>query len=301
MRPRRSLLVALALVAVACGPPGPPPGGGGGSLPPPVDNSAGNLSDPTNLPLGDYHVVATGPTVGAVYRCGITGGGGGAFTDGPWIRSNGTWDSTSKLAVQGSVAWPTANVTFTVAGDRRILTGNALPVGATTGVFPIQASDPAYQYDRNPNTIRNQTVSVSLPLNPTVASAGRCVNPGPIGYALNGVAFFDALDGGGRDAVAHEVQDSCQGHPEMTGLYHYHSMSICIPGAGNHTPTLIGYAADGFGIYNSWDADGRELTNADLDACHGTTSAVPWNGSVQSVYHYVATRAFPYTVGCYRG
>ena len=42
-------------------------------------------------------------------------------------------------------------------------------------------------------------------------------------------------------------------------------------------------------------------TDADLDACHGTTSAVPWNGKVQSVYRYVATLEYPYTVGCFHG
>lgn len=99
---------------------------------------------------------------------------------------------------------------------------------------------------------------------------------------------------------AHEVQDSCDGHPQQSGMYHYQLISMH-PGATNHTPSLIGYTADGFGIYNSWDGNGVELTNADLDPCHGTTSSVPWNGSTQTVYHYVATRAFPYTIGCFRG
>ena len=74
-----------------------------------------------------------------------------------------------------------------------------------------------------------------------------------------------------------------------------------MPGVGNATPTLLAYARDGFGIYNSVDEHGVELTNNDLDVCHGRTSPVPWNGSTQSVYHYVATDAYPYAVGCFRG
>jgi hypothetical protein len=121
-----------------------------------------------------------------------------------------------------------------------------------------------------------------------------------IGVALNGVAIFNAFDAGGRDAVAHEVQDLCSGHPERSGEYHYHGPSPCLPSeTGNET--LVGYAIDGFGIYSLYDAKGRELTNADLDACHGRTSEVDWDGKRVTMYHYVLTREYPYTIGCFRG
>ena len=42
---------------------------------------------------------------------------------------------------------------------------------------------------------------------------------GPIGFLLTGGVFFNALDAQGKDAVAHEVQDRCQGHPERSGAY----------------------------------------------------------------------------------
>jgi hypothetical protein len=123
---------------------------------------------------------------------------------------------------------------------------------------------------------------------------------GMIGVALNGVAIFNALDEGGRDAVAHEVQDTCSGHPERQGEYHYHGPSGCIPHE-NEKNALIGYALDGFGIYSNTDAQGKSLTNADLDECHGTTSTVNWNGKDVSMYHYVLTNEYPYTIGCYKG
>jgi len=96
------------------------------------------------------------------------------------------------------------------------------------------------------------------------------------------------------------VQDLCNGYPQMRGRYHYHGPSPCLP---NETAneTLIGYAIDGFGIYRMYDAHGRQLTDADLDACHGRTSKVTWNGARRRIYHYVMTREYPYTVGCFRG
>jgi hypothetical protein len=121
-----------------------------------------------------------------------------------------------------------------------------------------------------------------------------------IGVALSGVAIFNALDAAGRDAVAHEVQDRCNGHPQMQGQYHYHGPTDCIPGA-TASNGLIGYALDGFGIYSSYDEGGRELTNADLDECHGRVSRIMWDGREVTLYHYVLTREYPYTVGCFRG
>jgi len=68
------------------------------------------------------------------------------------------------------------------------------------------------------------------------------------------------------------------------------------------TSGLVGYALDGFGIYGMKDrATGRLLHDGDLDACHGTTGLVDWDGKLVSMYHYVLTPEYPYTVGCFRG
>ncbi|HEY8325208.1 MAG TPA: YHYH protein [Ktedonobacterales bacterium] len=116
-----------------------------------------------------------------------------------------------------------------------------------------------------------------------------------------GVTLFNALDAQGHDAASHEVQDSCGGHPEKTGNYHYHEISPCILRTATGSSTLVGYALDGFGIYVERDANGNLLTDADLDACHGRTSVVTWDGKQVSMYHYDATAEYPYTLGCYRG
>jgi hypothetical protein len=262
-----------------------------------------DVLDVHRLPLGDGKV-STRPQAGFVYACQQRfGGGPGAQVDGPWIHG-AVWDLTQKLAVEGRVTWPTAEFHVTTTGDDRIvtrlLTGNGLPVDTPTGQFPIGPTDPAFQIDRNPNRIRPQTLALTLPRRPVVTAQPSCVPMGLLGVALNGVAIFNALDAGGRDAVAHEVQDLCNGHPEMRGEYHYHGPSRCLPSQdGNEV--LVGYAADGFGIFSIYDATGRELTNADLDECHGRVSEVDWDGTRLSIYHYVLTREYPYTVGCFRG
>ncbi len=257
-----------------------------------------DVLDPRALPLGDGKVSAE-PRRGYVYSCQSQFRGGGAQHAGDWI-SGATWDATRKLRVQGEVAWPDARFTIEVANGERRVTGNGLPINHTTGTFPILRSDPAFQIDRNPNEIQAQPLSFSLPLAPAPAAAPACVPMGMIGVALSGVALYNALDDAGRDAVAHEVQDRCSGHPQRRGEYHYHGPSACLAEVTGAN-TLIGYALDGYGITSMYDERGRELTNADLDECHGRVSTILWDGKQVRLYHYVLTREYPYTLGCFHG
>jgi hypothetical protein len=254
------------------------------------------------LPLGDGKVSTTGPKRGYVYRCGASTGGGGAFADGPWIKDDGTFDLTEKVTVDGAVDWPQASFTSTVENGVRRLATNDLPVGETTGIFPISSTDDAYLYDRNPNSIAAQSLNYSLPAKPQKGSlaGASCLTAGPIGIALDGVAIFDGLDAGDRDAVAHEIQDSCGGHPQMSGLYHYHALPLCLTQTKSKRSKLVGFALDGFPIFNGRDEDGKRLANADLDACHGRTSVVKLDGEKVKTYHYEATLEYPYTLGCFR-
>jgi hypothetical protein len=184
-----------------------------------------------------------------------------------------------------------------------VFAGNGLPKGSTTGNFPIQPSDDAYAYDRNPNSIRSQGVYYSLPLHPKRASSPGCLSGGPIGIARNGVAIFNALDAADRDAVAHEIQDLCGGHPQQQGLYHYHGIPSCLTknDSTKRHASLVGFALDGFAIYGPRGGGGRLLSDDDLDACHGHVGKVWLDGRRQRVYHYHATLEYPYTLGCYRG
>ena len=251
------------------------------------------------LPLGDGKI-SHAPKAGWIWACHVDPNGGGAQRDGPWIDEKAhTYDLTAKIAVRGSVTWP-HSFKVTRQGDRRVLASNDFP-DHPTGHFPIARNDPAYRIDRNPNSIRRQRIRIELPANPKLAAHAHCAPPA-VGILLTGVALFNALDAPGRDAVAHETQDRCHGHPQQRGVYHYHSLTNCLkdkPDADGNSP-LVGYAIDGFGIYGPYE-NGRQLTTADLDACHGKTSMVEWDGREVKMYHYVATVDFPYTIGCLRG
>ncbi len=253
-----------------------------------------------SLPVGDGKY-GPAPKKGYIYSCQQSFmGGGGAFKDGPWIKGDGTFDFTAKVVVQGMNAWPNHTFAADVTGGTRAVIGNGLP-DHMTGTYPIAQADPAYQYDRNPNSIQAQSISWSLAATPTVSATTTCLGGGPIGILLTGSVLFDALDAEGRDAVAHETQDLCQAHPEKSGAYHYHSIPTCLPDPGAAHSVLLGYAKDGFGIYGVRGEDGKTLTNDDLDECHGHTHVVSWDGASVSMYHYHATYEYPYTLGCFRG
>ena len=263
-------------------------------------------TDLTSLPLGDTKVTTTGPgKVGWTWAC--TSGNPnapGAIHDGPWIQGD-EWNLLEKLAVRGVISWKTAAKYAEKSGaTTRTVTTMRVPTVGTTGEFPIARDDPASAYDRNPSSITPRQKVVTISKNPVKAAKPSCLPMGAIGVAKNGVMLYNALDARNMDARAHEMQDSCEGHPNFAE-YHYHAGSACVVGsdthAGPNSAVLFGYAFDGFGIYVERDSKGNMLTNKDLDACHGRTSKVMWNGKMQRIYHYVVTQEFPYLLGCFAG
>ncbi len=260
------------------------------------------VTDPTAIPLGDG-LISTEPAAGSLYSCKTDFGGRGAPHGGPWIEEEaGTWDSTTKLQVEGSNSWPQATYQEIVEADRRVILADNVPTEQVTGTFPIAESDPAHEFDPNPNAIEKQTIELDLPTVPEDADGASCVRMGAVGVLKNGVYLYNAIDAAGGDAVANETQDVCDGHPDGVQAYHYHDIPSCLLDA---TPagasTLVGYALDGYGIYVEKDSEGNLPTNSQLDECHGRTSTVTWDGEEQEMYHYSATMEYPYTVGCFRG
>ncbi|MFN7625190.1 MAG: YHYH protein [Pirellula sp.] len=158
----------------------------------------------------------------------------------------------------------------------------------------------------NPNSIRVQDFTFRLPLEPKLAGKITRVPMGPIGMALNGVVFFNPFEMGGMNAVEGSSEvwlDACCGHPQQTGVYHYHKYPACVksPFSDNgkgHSP-IIGFAFDGFPLYGPYESEGRmalELTSGNaLDACNG-------HSDPQRGYHYHVTPGrFPYILGGYAG
>ncbi len=264
--------------------------------------------DPGKLPLGSGNYSTTTPQVGVIYACGnarfvynLIQTGARKFGD--WVRDP-TWSFAQKLReniyVHGEVYWPNAAFSVKVSGDTRTVTTNNLPLYAPTGVFPTESSDPAYEYGTNPNPITPQSISISVPTDPIVQAEPSCLGFGPNLIALDGTVYYGALDSHGRDEPAYEIQDACGGSSDPHGAYHRYMPSACLPHMLENN-ALVGYAIDGFGVFSPYDANGRELTTADLDQCHGTTTPIMWDGRMVTMYHYVLTRDFPYSISCFRG
>lgn len=265
--------------------------------------SPSSVTHLTELPLGDGKYSASAKK-GYVFSCqqSFSANAPGAFNAGDWITTS-SWNPSLKPMVDGSVNWSNASFSLVLEGSKRIVKGNGLPVSAITGTYPIQSTDDAYQYDRNPNSVQVQTITFELPSNPTLASSPACTSMGMIGIATNGVAIFNAFDAGGRDAPAHEILDACDGHPQQEGMYHYHDLSRCLESqksSANHSP-LLGYALDGFGMYGQHGENGALLHTDDLDECHGHTHTIEWDSKNLEMYHYHMTEDFPYTLSCFRG
>lgn len=268
----------------------------------PAASKPGVGVDARALPVGTPFVTSTHPAPGWLYACPTPAHGGGAHARGPWFNSDGsTWDATRKIAVQGSALWE-SEFSVTPTSTALEILGNGLP-NTPVGTFPISPGDPAFAYDRNPNSVRSMRIAWGLPGTPQEATQPSCLPLGAIGVLLNGARLFHAADALGRDAVAWEVQDRCQGHPEPRGVYHHHSVSACVAdqaAPGEHS-ARVGYIADGFGLYGPRGEGGQALGNADLDLCHGHRHAISVQGAQTVQYHYHQTAEFPYTVGCFKG
>jgi len=170
-----------------------------------------------------------------------------------------------------------------------------------TAVFPNSG---------NPNTIKVQDFEFRFPLVPRRATEITRLPMGPIGMAINGVVFFNPFEQGGMNAVEGYSEvwlDSCCGHPEQRGVYHYHKYPSCVkspfPDDGEQHSPVLGLAFDGFPIHGPYE--GREQLARDLTATgDGPPALDVCNGHDDRVrgYHYHVTPGrFPYILGGYAG
>jgi hypothetical protein len=244
----------------------------------------------------------TQPARNHVYWCGQSTMAPGPAL--PWVQRDGTVDNGHKPHVNGTVAWSNHRLNQITAGSDRTITTNGLP-SHPTGQFPVslQDSPEAFQFERSTAAIQQLLRVYNVPITPQVAAPPSCVPVGAIGIALTGAVFFGALNAELHDAVAVEIFDRCEGHPDRMGQYHYHHGSPCFDQGrpDQHSP-LVGIAFDGFAIYGRRDVDGRLVTNDNLDECHGHVGpAVNANGVTVTAYHYHINDEFPYILGCFMG
>ncbi len=151
-------------------------------------------------------------------------------------------------------------------------------------------------YYQNPNNIQSQNIVVSIPVDPVprgieinesnvdgiVGSNENEYGMGARGVALDGVALFNPLAAPGDDIEDEQYSfDYYNAHPQMSGMYHYHTTSkgplevmdykgiIQTPTPGSGEIEVYGIMCDGTVILGCTELDGTTPDIADLDAQNG--------------------------------
>ena len=149
---------------------------------------------------------------------------------------------------------------------------------------------------KNPNSIIEQTGTFKIPVNPKMDASHSATPLGPIGIALNGVPFFNQYAGPSQPLTS-EINsfDKYYGHPQQSGMYHYHVEPFYLTTVKSTKSGLMGFLLDGFPVYGPQEENGTVVTNSMLDVYHGhshVTIDYP-NG----IYHYHFTSEAPYLNG----
>lgn len=146
----------------------------------------------------------------------------------------------------------------------------------------------------NPNRIMSQNITFKIPMNPAVAAVHVATPMGPIGVAINGVPLFNQYAAGGAALTGEIVSfDQYNGHPQMSGQYHYHVEPLWLT-TTKGKDALLGFLLDGFPVYGPKE-NGVTLTTAMLDAYHGHTTVTA--DYPAGIYHYHITADAPYING----
>jgi len=221
--------------------------------------------------------------------------------------SSPTTPSTSTSSSTGSTNSPSlpsmysqfnSAVTVSISGSTVTLKSNGVPDHTSPyfGVGNASYESPQAGMVVNPNLIVAQSITMRVPASPAAATASD-TPLGPIGLATNGVALFNQY-AAGRSPLGAEILtfDRYNGHPQNTGLYHYHLEPLWLTGKRG-AATLIGVLLDGFPVYGPGEADGSSPKG--LDSCNGHSHATP--EFAQGIYHYHVTATVPYISGCFHG
>jgi hypothetical protein len=190
------------------------------------------------------------------------------------------------------------------------------------------------------SVLKDQDYDYTLPLVPKYTAKVTTTNQGPIGVLLDGAALYNPYEANHstvatsdnfvatQNGLTASFLDDCDGHPGPGGQYHYHGLPTCLvsyatggtPSVASVTdlsgtttpavsednaqasrPVILGFAFDGFGIYDNVAMNGKTVPVSALDACNGIFSPVP--GYPHGVYHYVLenVKGARSSIGCYHG
>ncbi|MFT6747015.1 MAG: hypothetical protein ACJAZ2_001361 [Glaciecola sp.] len=191
----------------------------------------------------------------------------------------------------------TANTTFSINDDDIVITSKGIPNHESAY---YETSNPLYAdytlstFNKNPNTISEQSITMTIPRYPLEASSHDATALGAMGIAVNSVSLYNQYAAPGDD-LEDEIEgfDQWAGHPQNQGQYHYHLEAPYLT-QQNGNEALVGILMDGFPVYGTHE-NGVQITNADLDEYHGhTTSTADFP---DGIYHYHVTSEDPYMNG----
>ena len=217
-------------------------------------------------------------------------------------KKGSTSNSTNPVTVP--VVFSKFNAAVTISADAEYVTlkTNGLPPhkspyyqGTQWEVSLYEAyngSNPAFNL--NPNRIASQNLTFKIPLHPVLSTVHEATPLGPIGISVNGVPIYNQYAGPSQP-LTNEINsfDQYNGHPQMTGQYHYHVEPLYITSLVGKEG-LIGFLLDGFPLYGPKE-NGTTLSNTDLDIYHGHSGiTTDYPGGI---YHYHITADAPYING----
>lgn len=193
------------------------------------------------------------------------------------ITNDGTWIyiKTKDLPDHKSVYYPTSNALYENF------------TGATFG---------GNTFSKNPNSIVEQSGTFKIPLNPALSTTHATTPLGPIGIALNGVPFFNQYAGPSQPLTGEIATfDKYYGHPQQSGMYHYHVEPLYLTTVKSTKSGLMGFLLDGFPVYGPKEESGTDVTSSMLDVYHGHSHATI--DYPNGIYHYHFTPDAPYLNG----
>jgi hypothetical protein len=240
--------------------------------------------------------------------------------------------TTNVATTLGKGSW-----TFTSSGvpaSKFVATNYAVPAN------PLNVSATGAGVISSASVLSNQNYEYTLPLTPVYTKRMTAANQGPIGVLLDGAALYNPYEANHStvatsdnfiataSGISASFLDTCDGHPGPGGQYHYHGLPTCLvsyatggsvsvtsvtnisgkttsavseANAASRRPVILGFAFDGFGIYDNVAMNGRTVPVSALDACNGTFSPVP--GYSHGVYHYVLenVKGVRSSIGCFHG
>ena len=205
----------------------------------------------------------------------------------------------SDSAIAGIYARFTSDVKVSIEGDVVVLTSTGVPNHKSPYFAATDARYEAYNgtnpnFGKAPGSIVATRYVMRIPLHPARAATSAATPLGPIGLALNGVAFFNQYNGQNRPlTVEIDSFDQYNGHPTPTNEYHYHVEPLYLTRALG-SDKLLGVLLDGFPVYGPVE-NGKRVTNVDLDQLHGHTGVTA--DFPAGIYHYHITDADPFING----